>query len=760
MKARGILLRLLPLWILLLLASCADDNQPEVAENLVITKEVAIAVVLPMDEDNKKIWENTGDWLLQNIEHAQKRLGDNTLYLPKLEYYDENGVNLSELGKTLAQREDVKIVIGPLENHHVESVAQYMSSEGKPMITPCCTASEICRKFSGKNFFWSLCESDITELTMMLSDASTYLSHLDPADKNNQVVSLIASKGQTSNTYLDWFEYEMIEMRLNIGKTYMYYLDNSISTIKNTFKKALKETHGALLCAPASDREVKAMIEVISECEKEGVELPYCIFSNKLYSPGLSNWEHEPLKESLFGYSPTNDPSTGFQIRFNSHILIHKDYLTVSQKYAAQYYDALMISALALWEVENGKAEDYKSAVADIVADQDNGVQRTGLNGWDDEYLYMIYSGLKQGKRFDLYGASGSIHFDPEVQSSSTRTVYVNFMYNQAYQVIDYLTKNGTSHTNSNTVKWKEKSKVYSKENGDEVIYSEEATNKWALLVSSSTTWENYRHTADVLSVYRLLRQNNYPPENIIVVADKSLADNQYNPAKGTIKRWDNLELYPYEGETDIIDYQVDDNSNQDMADDIIKIKSADIFAILNGQESDHLPKVIKSDSLSNILVYWSGHGTLRSKNGTDGMLSWGSGNNSAMTTANLKNFLIDYQDKYRKMLWILEPCYSASLASVADNPAINHVLFLTSATGSEQSIANESSRNDDYKCLMSDLFTQNLVTILENNLAIIDYYSLYEQLVKKTIGSHPQVRGAQSFGLLSDNYPSEFFVY
>ena len=57
----------------------------------------------------------------------------------------------------------------------------------------------------------------------------------------------------------------------------------------------------------------------------------------------------------------------------------------------------------------------------------------------------------------------------------------------------------------------------------------------WAVLVAGSNNWFNYRHQADVLNAYQLLKKTGIAEENIIVFAYDDIANNARNPFPGKI---------------------------------------------------------------------------------------------------------------------------------------------------------------------------------------------------------------------------------
>jgi glycosylphosphatidylinositol transamidase (GPIT) subunit GPI8 len=57
-------------------------------------------------------------------------------------------------------------------------------------------------------------------------------------------------------------------------------------------------------------------------------------------------------------------------------------------------------------------------------------------------------------------------------------------------------------------------------------------TSNYAVIVSSSRYWFNYRHAANALSIYQLLRRYGFSDENIILMIADEYAVNPRNPAK------------------------------------------------------------------------------------------------------------------------------------------------------------------------------------------------------------------------------------
>lgn len=60
-------------------------------------------------------------------------------------------------------------------------------------------------------------------------------------------------------------------------------------------------------------------------------------------------------------------------------------------------------------------------------------------------------------------------------------------------------------------------------------------TNNWAVLVCASRYWFNYRHVANVLSMYRSVKRLGIPDSRIILMVADDMACDARNPKAATI---------------------------------------------------------------------------------------------------------------------------------------------------------------------------------------------------------------------------------
>jgi glycosylphosphatidylinositol transamidase (GPIT) subunit GPI8 len=297
-------------------------------------------------------------------------------------------------------------------------------------------------------------------------------------------------------------------------------------------------------------------------------------------------------------------------------------------------------------------------------------------------------------------------------------------------------------------------------ENKDAGIQYPELSEQYAVLIQGSNGWNNYRHQADVLSVYQMLKKNGFDDDHIILIIDKALATDPKNPEQGIIRAEDDgPNLYS----NVVVDY---DNADVTPA-DICKILLAK--APLSAPEGATLPLPSASKTIvaptgavggaigasPNILLFWSGHGHNRATNGADELVWREAGNGQGMTAEMLRQTISQMQQQglYRKMLVLTEPCFSEAV--ITPLVGIPGVLAMSSAGTYEQSFAdNWSSTLGVWRC---DRFSRNLVTHLTASPSTT-YRDLYLYCAQHTLGSHVHIVNSSNFGNLYTTGPQEFF--
>lgn len=92
-----------------------------------------------------------------------------------------------------------------------------------------------------------------------------------------------------------------------------------------------------------------------------------------------------------------------------------------------------------------------------------------------------------------------------------------------------------------------------------EAFQNSNHSNNWAVLVDTSRFWFNYRHVANVLSIYRSVKRLGIPDSQIILMISDDMACNPRNPRPATIfnNAHEQINVYGDDVEVDYRGYEV-----------------------------------------------------------------------------------------------------------------------------------------------------------------------------------------------------------
>ncbi|KAJ8605940.1 hypothetical protein MRB53_041304 [Persea americana] len=134
-------------------------------------------------------------------------------------------------------------------------------------------------------------------------------------------------------------------------------------------------------------------------------------------------------------------------------------------------------------------------------------------------------------------------------------------------------------------------------------------TSNWAVLVSTSRFWFNYRHLANTLSLYRTVKRLGIPDSQIILMLPDDMACNPRNSFPGSVfnDKSRQLDLYDDQGSVEQIagmgGIEVDYRGNEVTVENFIRLLTD------RWPASHPASKRLMTDDRSNILIYMTGHG-------------------------------------------------------------------------------------------------------------------------------------------------------
>jgi len=141
-------------------------------------------------------------------------------------------------------------------------------------------------------------------------------------------------------------------------------------------------------------------------------------------------------------------------------------------------------------------------------------------------------------------------------------------------------------------------------------------TSNWAVLVSTSRFWFNYRHLANVLSLYRTVKRLGIPDSQIILMLPDDMACNPRNSFPGSVFNDKSRLLDLYDDKGDQSDGSGGEQQKEGMGGIEVDYRGNEVtvenfIRLLTDRWPSSQPasKRLMTDDRSNILIYMTGHG-------------------------------------------------------------------------------------------------------------------------------------------------------
>ena len=745
------------LLLLLLITACKEEeNTANPSTPVAEVTTLNVDVILPADI--RQQWQPSIDWALRNITAAQQKLTRRVSL--NLRYHDEDTEDLDALTYRLTHPEagddTCHAIIGPYHSANAPDVLRYAGRERLPVIMPTCTSSELQRSNARNTYAWFLTESDITQCEIMLAGAG----RMGEAD-----VALIYSDDIYGRSFRDWFGYYATEQQVHLAGPGIkaFARGSSLKPFLDSVGDDCQKGQLVMCIALGNAADYATVTEQVrqwaSDRNASGRSLQVSVI---LSDTAL---EDEVVQGNLcfnYGISPTASPNYGFPQSYEAR------FGTPVQIGFAQVYDALTMLAVGAAHqqvhgtdctVAGRQVVYYEKPYNAVLTDHIRSVvaSKEGTTcGWDDASLARAFSEVAAGRDIILTGASGSLTFDSETFTKVLGTSYMLWRIDEkagGHEVVPvfHISTEGSSTQASTTMLWQMDKKWSMSFDDDDVNHHlPEVTDRWAVVVSPSTSWSNYRHQADAFAMYQTLRHHGYDDDHIVLIVEDNLADDSRNALPGEIfverssdpAAATDIFMNDNVRKNAVVDYHFSDLRPDDLAD------------IMTGRSSDRLPQVIHPTSSSDVFFFWSGHG-----GNAEGPL-WG--NEDAQQyfgTKRIRNIAeqmggsgADGSRLYRRMMFAIETCYSGrwgeALAGCPD------VLVLTAANAQESSKADIHDR--DLGVYLSNAFARTFRRQVENHHDIT-IYDLYRELFKTTCGSHVSIYNQQQYGSVYTEKMSEF---
>ncbi len=367
---------------------------------------------------------------------------------------------------------------------------------------------------------------------------------------------------------------------------------------------------------------------------------------------------------------------------------------------------------------------------------------------WTVDGLNKAFRLLNQGQNPNLTGATGKLLFDAKMHNTILQTTYwlwMTYGNGERLPLITFSTHGDDGQVATlPTWEWQK----LNRQDFEDVHVDHDlpdVKDHWALVVSPSTTWANYRHQADVLAVYQTLRHHGYDDDHIVVICEDNLANAPENKYPGKIYV-DNPPTpgSPF-GDDDnvrknaVIDYHFTDLQ----MDDIRKI-------ILGDTDGGRLPQVLHTTAESNLFIFWSGHGA-------DGRgMCWSDGSGSQIFTGErMRGILKELNDRdgYRRCMLAIETCFSGLIGEAI--VGLPDVVAITAANTVEPSKADV--HNSELGVFLSNAFSRAF-RISINNEPTVTLRDLFYHLARTTTGSHVTLYNDINYGSVYTLNAGDYF--
>lgn len=705
------------------MASCSDDKAVA-PQHRDVTYRVAAFAPRNMQGDLAK----TAAWAQEILQRAQEQLPLNVRL--RIEWMEETADSMDTYLDRIAGS-DYMAIIGPSDVDMAKTLLGSTAVAGRTVLMPMLGSAEVQRIYAASNNVFFLTQSDVMQSEILLGT----LRNNGTTTRNFAMVTSNDSYGQT---FREWFGFQATEMDCEVTTVELLDENLSVDQVVENYRVRHRDaavngtdtdSQGYTFFFPSSSQELLALdrkLTEMDETEWEDVDESIYWAANTICSDRCVDYSvASQIRHTFVGVEPTSLPESGFSTSYRNRF----------GKYPvngmAQMFDAvyMLTYALQVMDVEGvaapGRMWEYVVRLLD-------GRQYFNV-GWTAPDVRQTINSLRSGGTPDLRGVSSDWDFDARFHCAPLATTYRLWqLHNGSYGTVAYISANGSQHSISNFDLWStEKPKILDivdAYTGPELTYPA-LKDMYAVVVAASTGWNNYRHQADALAMYHLLKRHGYDDDHIILIMEDDIANNPKNKNRGEIR-------VNIGGENLYHDLKIDYRLSDLTYDDIIDIVS--------GRKSNRLPIVLPSTANDNVLFFWSGHGNPNTLYVDDSKFP-------AKGVHRMLNTMHEAQ-KYRRLFFVIEACYSGSVAE--ECIGVPGVLMMTAANASETSKADVL--DNSLPAYLSNGFTRGFQQRIdaEPDVTLRD---LYYHVAGQTVGSHARIYNVDHFGSVYKTRMDEF---
>lgn len=637
-----------------------------------------------------------------------------------------------ERAAQLASDDSYVAVIGPGTSENMADVADLFVQQKKPLVSFNSTAADILRAYGGKKCIWRTRESDIGQTELMLRFA---------AAQGAKRVALLTSSSLSGQTFLSWFGFFARDLGYGNDAIRIDVLEPDAGC-EAPLGRALASQPDMLFVAGGTPTDY--------DCVTRQARRPDAASRARLIwaDTGLDTLGMlrmlGPQGEGLEGFQPVS-PSDGLSPSFET--TFSQTFGGQSPPHGASEYDAVLLLAYGLTMSRGEGGEALANGIAAAVSGRGERLS------WDGDSLRQALTALQQGQAVDVSGATGELDFEPGLLTDLADSTLAHWVVRQGQRTYTQRFFTGESSFRTSTaalVRNPAETAMDLSGSGTGYVPAQPKQEVFALIAALSSGWNNYRHQADALRQYWLLRNQGVPDDHIVLLMADDLATARQNPLLGVVQN----------------ELAGPDLRRGALADYGLQLTGAELMDVLLGQSSDTTPTVLQPSAAANLYIYLVGHGgeqglPIGARSAADGL----AGRGSLVSPDLLRQTLctLQSQGKLRRAMVVIESCFggvfgeatSGGLQAGCDGGVpLSGAVLLSAANSHENSVA--TSYDSTLSAWLADEFSQQLARQLETRSSS-SLVEAFKSLYVAVPGSHVSIYNTQYAGSLSRLALSEF---
>lgn len=693
-----------------------------------------IAVLMPPPPDSPQGTGLAMEWALEGIQDAGGVAG-RKLALEYVPYDPRQGPDaLHRIAESVAADPAYVAAIGPATSSDLVGVADSFLAADKPLVSFNSAAADVLRAYGGRGFLFRTRESDIAQIELFVRYAR---------EQGAGRLALVSSLAVDGYSFFSWFGFFARDRGYPESAVHIEPLPEN-TPCDGAIAAALATQPDMLFVAGSTPDELTCAVRAVRARATNG--MPRILLADTGLDVATVLQELGPMAEGVEGVSQVPPPNTPFEDAFRSR------FGTPPPPHGASEYDAVLLLAYGL---ERSHGRGGASLIAGIKAAVDG--HDEGPFSWDAPGIAASLHALRESRNPNLNGATGSLALEPGLYTDLAASYLSHWQIKMGRRAYDqtYFTGDSGFRTGERALVTSAPTDVQSlAATGGSYMPAKDKGEVWAVIAALSAGFPNYRHQADALRQYRLLRRNGVSDDHIILVLADDVAAAPQNLQPGTVRN--------EPGGPDLrrgaeIDYRLP----------LTPLQLADIIA---GRASAATPNVVRTSDASNLYVYLVGHGGPRGI--TIGATTASQGLSGSAATvfspALLRSALCSLSSagKLRRALVAIESCNggvfgeASSGGLTAGCPGTGSgppgVVLLSAANSHEVSFA--TAYDPSIGTWLADAFSQELARFAEQSPSAT-VADLYRKAYFNVPGSHVSLYNDEAAGPLSTVVLSEFFA-